>query len=309
VIARIALALAALAAAAPALPAQQPEARCEAGSGVWPGAEWARSNPFAQNTDGNALNRALDTAGRDLPGIYALLVVRHGYLVAERYYHGYGSREAFELANGTRAVLTTIVGAAVASGALASVDLPLAAVLPPSAFADTSDPARAITLRQLLASESPVAPQLLSIALARATRRSTRQVAIERLFTPLGIRDGRWTWPADDAGQVSPGFGLRLSGRDLARIGYLYLRDGCWNGRAVLPAGWAKDAAEQGYAWHAGEFGGRTGYWMTGLGGQYVVAVPELDLVVAIAADPATPPDRAARHLELVREMIVPAAR
>jgi CubicO group peptidase (beta-lactamase class C family) len=308
VAARIAALLIALNAVASVAAAQDSSGRCEAG-GIWPGEEWARANPFAQNTDGNALNRAMDTAGRDLPGVYALLVVRHGYLVAERYYHGYGSREAFELANGTRAVLTTIVGAAVASGAIASADLPLAAVLPPNAFADSSDPARSITLRELLASESPVAPQLLGIALSRSMRRSTRQIAIDRLFTPLGIRDGRWTWPADNAGEVSPGFGLRLAARDLARIGYLYLRDGCWNGRAVLPAGWAKEAAEQGYSWHAGDLHGHAGYWMTGLGGQYVVAVPDLDLVVAIAADPGTPPDRAARHLELVRDMIVPAAR
>lgn len=56
------------------------------------------------------------------------------------------------------------------------------------------------------------------------------------LFEPLGIRSA--TWERDASGTFVGSSYLYASPRDLARIGQLYLDDGCWGGRPILPEGW-----------------------------------------------------------------------
>jgi CubicO group peptidase (beta-lactamase class C family) len=81
--------------------------------------------------------------------------------------------------------------------------------------------------------------------------------------------------------------------RDWARLGLLYLRDGVWEGQRVLPAGWAKFATAPAPAWKHREYGAQIWlnsmgelalpsdtYYFAGGGGQYVLIVPSLDLVV-----------------------------
>lgn len=91
---------------------------------------------------------------------------------------------------------------------------------------------------------------------------------------------------------------LYASALSFARLGLLYLRDGVWEGKRLLPSGWADTArtiqavypADQneafGYGWHWWpwldlKIGGRWGaFSMNGHEGQFVVCVPALDLVV-----------------------------
>lgn len=61
-----------------------------------------------------------------------------------------------------------------------------------------------------------------------------------RLFEPLGISD--YEWERDPEGVCSGGNGLTLRPRDLLSFGVLYLQDGMWQGRRVLPAGWVRTA-------------------------------------------------------------------
>jgi CubicO group peptidase (beta-lactamase class C family) len=300
--------------------ATSPDDRCPIGS-LWPGGDWPRSNPYTQHVDGAALHRALGAVETTLPGIYSVLVVRNGYIVAERYYHGYGPRDAFEVAAVTQSVTSALVGVALREGKLAGVDVRLASVLPDAAFADSADPARDVTLKHLLTMGAGVAPRIVTVVLARATGASTHRYASDRLFQPIGIREGRWWWPADSSGVASGSFGLRLTARDLARIGYLYLRDGCWEGRAILPSGWVTESTQPqvrdprepsggyGYQWWSATLRGHRAFYASGYGGQYLVVVPDLDLVTVITADLNTAPTTVPRHLELVRDIIIPAAR
>jgi CubicO group peptidase (beta-lactamase class C family) len=104
--------------------------------------------------------------------------------------------------------------------------------------------------------------QVLGTILQRATKQPLADYARARLFSPLGIAD--FDWLGNLAGVPSAASGLRLQPRDLAKFGSLYLHDGQWNGREVLPSAWVSESTRRrltfpgvstrGYAyqwWHA----------------------------------------------------------
>jgi CubicO group peptidase (beta-lactamase class C family) len=79
-------------------------------------------------------------------------------------------------------------------------------------------------------------PHLLSAILAKLTGMSALEYAKAKLFGPLGINDVYW---AHDPQGISIGSGrLWLRPRDMAKIGYLYLRKGVWEGKQLLPPAW-----------------------------------------------------------------------
>jgi CubicO group peptidase (beta-lactamase class C family) len=109
-----------------------------------------------------------------------------------------------------------------------------------------------------------------------------------RLFEPLGMRT---PVPKFDAAGTFVGSSFCFtSARDFARFGLLYLRDGVWEDRRLLPPGWVDYARTP--TWQQTEADGRYGaHWWLGIAGpdtfsanghegQYTVVVPELDLVM-----------------------------
>ncbi|UFZ04077.1 beta-lactamase family protein [Bradyrhizobium ontarionense] len=77
---------------------------------------------------------------------------------------------------------------------------------------------------------------LLSAIVTKLTGRSAEEFASERLFAPLGITNHAWF--KDPQGVSGGGFGLALKPRDMAKIGYLYLRRGRWGEQQLLPPDW-----------------------------------------------------------------------
>jgi CubicO group peptidase (beta-lactamase class C family) len=65
---------------------------------------------------------------------------------------------------------------------------------------------------------------------------SALEYAKAKLFGPLGITDV--SWQHDPQGISIGGYGLSLQPRDMAKIGYLYLRNGVWEGMQLLPTAW-----------------------------------------------------------------------
>ncbi len=110
----------------------------------------------------------------------------------------------------------------------------------------------------------------------------------ERLFGPIGMRsaDPRF----DDAGTWIASSYVWATARDMARFGQLYLRDGWWDGRRLLPEGWVDHARrarsvdpEDGrlYGAHWWVVGDDVGsFWASGYEGQSILVCPGLDLVV-----------------------------
>jgi CubicO group peptidase (beta-lactamase class C family) len=77
---------------------------------------------------------------------------------------------------------------------------------------------------------------LLSAIVTKLTGISALEYAKARLFGPLGISETFWAH--DPQGISLGGYGLYLQPRDMAKIGYLYLRHGLWEGKQLLPTAW-----------------------------------------------------------------------
>ena len=161
------------------------------------------------------------------------------------------------------------------------------------------------------------APHVLSAIIQQTTGMTTQEYAQEKLFDPLGI--SAITWQTDPRGIPLGCTGLELSPRDMAKLGYLYLNHGQWNGEQLVPAEWVEksttkhmetkglmNAAEDdgyGYFWWIDGYGG---YSAHGFGGQYIFVIPKLNLVAVFTAalpDPVFPTPR-----KLMEEFVLPAA-
>jgi CubicO group peptidase (beta-lactamase class C family) len=156
--------------------------------------------------------------------------------------------------------------------------------------------------------------QLLSAAITFLTQHPAADLAAKELFAPLGITD--YKWPASPEGSSSGGFGLLLQPRDLAKLAYLYLHRGRWDGRQVVPAAWVEQSTtdhvasppyEYGYLWW---LDGSDGYaYMAGLYGQLAVVDPGDDLVAVITAHIPATADSGAVTRWLLEQYVLPAAR
>jgi CubicO group peptidase (beta-lactamase class C family) len=134
------------------------------------------------------------------------------------------------------------------------------------------------------------ATELLSYLIRKATGQQADDYAKEHLFAPLGIE---YFWKRTPMGLADTEGGLYLTPRDLAKIGLLYLHDGVWDGRRLLPEGWAAASTkahtttsekgyDYGYQWWVmpgGDGLTHSGYNAWGYGGQHLLVVPDLDLI------------------------------
>jgi CubicO group peptidase (beta-lactamase class C family) len=137
-------------------------------------------------------------------------------------------------------------------------------------------------------------PHLLSAILTKLTGKSTREYAEAVLFGPLGIHAGNWR--RDPQGIFTGGGGLSLYPRDMAKFGYLYLHNGEWEGKALLPSGWVERASHATINMHASDdpdlyysnffwnFPKRHVYMAIGYHSQAIMIFPEQDMVAVMTA-------------------------
>jgi len=133
------------------------------------------------------------------------------------------------------------------------------------------------------------------------------------LFRPLGITGARWLRAPE--GVPSGAFGLALAPSDLAKLAFLYLHHGAWDGRQVVPAAWVTDSTtdhvvtppqEYGYLWWLDRADGYA--FMAGLYGQLAVVDPARDLVAVVTAHVPASFDGSTLTRWLVEQYVLPAA-
>ncbi len=133
---------------------------------------------------------------------------------------------------------------------------------------------------------------LLSVIVTVANRLNTKQFAETNLFTPLGI--GSRNWLADQQDYFNGSAGLYLSGRDMIKIGGLLLNNGLHNGNRIISADWINqlkkskittnnailNGSDYSYGWWLGRYNNKDYVMAMGWGGQFIVVVPDFNLVV-----------------------------
>jgi CubicO group peptidase (beta-lactamase class C family) len=136
---------------------------------------------------------------------------------------------------------------------------------------------------------------LLGQIVQGATKTRVDRYIDARILAPLGI--SRYQWPYSPAGETMTGGGLRLTGRDLAKLAQMLADGGRWKGRQIVPARWV-DAAltvrrpaypglDYGYFFWRRTFatscGQVSGWYMAGNGGNAIVILKDLRAAVVVA--------------------------
>ena len=309
-----------------------------------------RSAPEAQGIPSRALTAFLDAAEGGVRHLHGLVVLRRGDVVAEGYWEPYGPAIPHMLFSLSKSFTSTAVGMLVGEGRL-SVDDRVLDFFPGQAPAAPSPRLRAMRVRHLLTMttgqdadptrpirqadadwvraflDAPLpyepgerfvynsgATYLLSAIAQQRTGQRLLHYLGPRLFAPLGIAEP--TWETSPQGVDAGGWGLKARTADVARFGQLYLQQGAWRGRQLVPAEWVAAATapqvpngpsgspdwEQGYGYQFWRC--RHGaYRGDGAHGQFCLVLPEQEAVVAITGGVGD----TQRVLDLVWEHLLPA--
>jgi CubicO group peptidase (beta-lactamase class C family) len=136
--------------------------------------------------------------------------------------------------------------------------------------------------------------QLVSTIITKLAGMSALEYAKAKLFGPLGINDVFWRH--DPQGISIGGDELYLQPRDMAKIGYLYLHNGVWEGEVLLPAAWIDKVSHATVDMHNRwepnlrysnffwALPNKHVYMATGFNGQMVMVLPDLDVVAVTMA-------------------------
>jgi len=268
---------------------------------------WEHSTPEEQGLDSAILKKAL-RKGRRLPYLRAMVIVKDGHLIAERYYRGTTPTDAKTVMSVSKSLVSALAGIAITQRYL-SLSNRMLDFFPEYIAAEMDPRMHDITIRHLLTMTSGLpyddhddhwsqwmpssdwvgfclslpldgnpgevwnystcGTHLLSAILTRATGTSTLQFAQENLFEPLGITIGGWR--QDPQGYFRGGWDMYFTPRDMARFGYLYLNNGEVDNDRILSRRWVKKTTRpfaRGGSRGAIEELGYGYLWWTGRGSQ-----------------------------------------
>jgi CubicO group peptidase (beta-lactamase class C family) len=238
-----------------------------------------RSTPEAQGIRSSDLLEFVNRL-EAIPSPNSLMLLRHGKVVAEGWWHPYRPDVPHMLFSLTKSFTSTAVGLVIAEGKL-SLDETIVSIFADDAPANPSENLKAMRIWHLLTMTTghhkdatqrtlsrrdrntaraflsiPVkhppgthfvynsaASHILSTIVQKRTGQTLRQYLTPRLFEPLGIEVVEWESYPD--GVNFGGWGMSLKTEDIAKFGQLYLQDGLWQGQRLLPEGWVKTATSK----------------------------------------------------------------
>lgn len=311
--------------------------------------------PSSEGVDADSVQRFLDHAEDTGLDVHGLSVVRHSRVVAHGIWAPYQADRPRLVYSVSKNFTITAVGAAIGEGLLGLDDTVVSFY--PELDGEIRDPrSRSMTVRHLAAMASghlsdtierareldPLnwvrgflllpperepgtvfaynqsATYTLAAIVQRVTGQSLMSYLRARILDPIGIGATAWTQgpPGQDLGYS----GLFATTDAIARLGLLYLRDGFWGNRRLLPPGWAGEAtrvyvstarppkataadpdSQLGYGFQF--WRSRHGYRGDGAYGQYCLVLPDQDAVIATTAGT----ERVEDLLDAVWRFLLPA--
>ncbi|MEO7189722.1 MAG: serine hydrolase [Vicinamibacterales bacterium] len=155
---------------------------------------------------------------------------------------------------------------------------------------------------------------MLSAIVQQVTGDTLFEYLRPRIFEPLGIRGV--DWDLSPQGINMGMLGLRFRTEDLAKFGQLLVQRGKWNGKQLLPESWVAEATSRHIANSGSGVDSAQGYgyqmWrgrhnssrLDGLGGQFVLLLPDKDAVVVLTSNAS---GSTQKELDLVWDHLLPA--
>lgn len=236
-----------------------------------------RSTPEAQGIASSAIRSFVDEIDRRRLNLHSMMLLRHGQVVAEGWWHPYAGDYPHMLFSLTKSFTSTAIGLTVSEGRL-SVDDAILDLFPEDTPKEVSAHLKAMRVRHLLSMSTgheqdvtkqtmsaqdtnlvraflslPVqrepgthfvynsaASHMLSEIIQKLTGQTLLAYLTPRLFEPLGIKPALWEVASD--GTSTGGWGLSITTDEIARFGQLYLQRGQWNGRQIVPETWIAQA-------------------------------------------------------------------
>ena len=304
---------------------------------TWPAATWEAATPAEVGMDAASLEKARNYA---LTGAGSGMITRHGRVVLR-----WGDQDqTYDLKSSTKAIGVTAFGLALGDGKIAGLHELVGTYHPDFGVPPETNREKGwlddITLFHLATqtagfdknggytellfepgtqwSYSDGGPNWLAECITLVYRRDLQDLMFERLFGPIGVErsDLRWRDNAyrpkeiDGIARREFGSGIHANVDAMARIGYLYLRQGRWRDTQIIPS-WFVDAARtvpvavrglpvvrrEDYFNAANHYGllwwnnadgtmknvPRDAYWSWGLYDSLIVVIPSLDVVAARA--------------------------
>jgi CubicO group peptidase (beta-lactamase class C family) len=296
----------------------------------WPTDGWRTSLPEDQGMDSQILAEMQDAIQQRRVILHSLLVIRNGYLVSETYYQSYQPDIPHDIYSCTKSFTSTLIGIALDKGYIDRLDHRVVDFFPQRKFANLDPQKEAMTLENLLTmtsgldwqdkdptfremNESPDwvkfvldkpiihspgsqfnyctgCSHVLSAILQETTGMNTLEFARQTLFEPLGISGN--AWPKDRDGVPTGGSSLMITPREMAKLGYLYLRRGQWDGQQIVSEAWVENATQphievdgdMGYGYQWWTYPSLEAYTALGLRGQMIFVIPASDLVIVTTA-------------------------
>ncbi len=273
----------------------------------WPTSGWRTCAPEEQGFDSVKLAEGLSAIRQKGLDLHSVSIVRNGVMLLDAYFYPYDGKTVHDQASVTKSIMTTLIGIAADQGKL-KLDDPMLSFFPGRAVANRNAAKERITVRHLASMSSGLectsandeqtlhemerspdfvqftldrkmigepgsqfvycspGMHLLSAILQKATGMTALEFARLNLFEPLGIRDV--IWPADAQG-FNLGWGdIHLHPHDTAKIGYLWLNHGEWEGRQIVSRAWVDSSVKtQIKTGRDDDYG--YGWWITGDEGEY----------------------------------------
>lgn len=309
------------------------------------------SSPEAQGIPSSAILDFVQAADAQINHLHSFILLRHGHQVAQGWWHPYTPEQPHMLFSLSKSFTATAVGLAVDEGRI-SIDDPVISFFPDQVPARPSANLAAMRIRHLLSmvtgqaadtvssirenggtdwvrgflaqpvENSPGAPfvynsgatYMLSAIVQKMTGQTLLDYLRPRLFDPLGIENP--TWESCPRGINVGGWGLSIPTDAIARFGQLYLQQGRWGERQLVPAAWVAAATarqapngedpesdwSQGYGYQFWRCRHNV-YRGDGAFGQFCIVMPDQDAVLAITSGTAN----MQAVLNLVWEHLLPA--
>jgi CubicO group peptidase (beta-lactamase class C family) len=292
-----------------------------------PTAGWRASTPEALGYNSEKLAEGLREIQKKGIAIDSLLIIHNGYMALDAHFAPYDGTFPHNLASVTKSVMTTLIGIAADQGKLdldkpvvsyfpnrtiANLDerkmhltvrhlTEMRNGMESGCMADdlgTIDAMRAHPDWVQAALDRPMVAEpgtkfcydspgmhILSAVLQETTGMTAMEFAQQNLFGPLGIQDA--IWDVDPQGYNRGHGDLYLTPESAAKIGYLWLHQGNWNGRQIVSQAWMLDSVRRhstevdhdsgyGYGWWINQ----SYYFAAGRLGQNVLVIPALNTVV-----------------------------